>query len=85
VSRLPLALATLATLATLSGPAGAVSFARADPNGDGGVTYAEARRVFPRLSEVHFRKCDPNRDGVITRNEFPLLNNFYTIMYLQTG
>jgi Ca2+-binding EF-hand superfamily protein len=66
-----------------TGAAWAVSFSQADSNDDGVVTYSEAKRAFPRLPEVHFRKCDPNGDGVIERNEFPLLNNFYSMMYLQ--
>jgi hypothetical protein len=77
------ALTAAAMLAALSGTARAVSFSQADPNGDGVVTYVEAKRVFPRLAEVHFRKCDPSGDGVIDRGEFPLLGNFYWIVYLQ--
>ena len=47
------------------------------------MNYCEADASSRGCAEVHFRKCDPNGDGVIERNEFPLLNNFYTIMYLQ--
>jgi EF hand domain-containing protein len=75
--------AAAAALCALAGPAAATAFAQADINKDGVVEYWEAKRVFPRLAEVHFRKCDPNGDGVIEKNEFPLLNNFYQIMYVQ--
>jgi EF hand len=78
---LRLGLATLATLAALATGAAAVPFSKADMNGDGVVTYPEARRTMPRLNQVHFEKCDPNQDGVITQREFPLLNNFYRMVY----
>ena len=45
------------------GAAGAVSFPQADLNHDGVVTYEEAKRVFPRLTEIQFRKNDPSGDG----------------------
>jgi hypothetical protein len=67
----------------LASPAAAVSFIQADINRDGVVEYWEAKRVFPRLAEVHFRKCDPDGDGVVDRGEFPLLNNFYWTVYVQ--
>jgi hypothetical protein len=74
----------LATFAcVLAGPASAVSFSQADINRDGVVEYWEAKRVFPRLAEVHFHKCDPDGDGVVDRGEFPLLNNFYWMTYIQ--
>jgi hypothetical protein len=72
-----------AALCAFAGAAGATSFAQADINRDGVVEYWEAARVFPRLAEVHFAKCDPNGDGVIKRNEFPLLSNFYWMIYIQ--
>ena len=67
----------------LAGAAGAVSFSQADLNHDGVVTYEEAKRVFPRLQPVHFEKSDPNGDGLIEPNEFPLLANFYWMIYVQ--
>ena len=76
-----LSAAALALLLT-AGAAGAVPFVQADQNRDGLVTYPEARRVFRGLAEVHFEKCDPDGDGAIDAAEFPLLNNFYTMMYL---
>ena len=62
-----LRLAALAAAALLALPGGAqaLAFSLADLNHDGVVTWPEARRVFPRLAEVHFRKCDPNGDGLI--------------------
>ena len=68
-------------LASSAAPAAAVSFPRADLNHDGVVTYEEARRVFPRLSEIQFQKNDPNGDGLIAPNEFPLLANFYWMIW----
>jgi hypothetical protein len=59
-----------------------VPFPRADANGDGYVTYPEARRVMRRLAEIHFRKCDPNGDGLIDAGEYPLLDNFYWLNYV---
>ena len=58
-----------------------VAFPKADQNGDGYVTYEEARRVFPGLKRVHFRKCDPSGDGRIDAREYPLLDNFYWVVY----
>ena len=72
--------AALALLLT-TGAAGAASFAQADRDDDGLVTYPEARSAFRGLAEVHFEKCDPDGDGAIDRAEFPLLNNFYNLMY----
>lgn len=74
---------TLAALALLlsAGAAGAVSFSQADQNHDGVVTYKEAKRVFPRLTEIQFRKNDPSGDGLIEPDEFPLLANFYWMIW----
>jgi hypothetical protein len=77
--------AAFAALVAFTGPAGAVSFGQADRNRDSLVTYPEARRVFQGLAEVHFEKCDPDGDGAIDRGEFPLLNNFYTLVYINTN
>ncbi len=74
------AAATTASVLTASA-AGAVSFSRADANGDGVVTYQEAKRVFHGMSEVHYRKADTNGDGVVDQREFPLLNNMYDMLY----
>jgi hypothetical protein len=71
-----------AVLPALAGAAGAaVAFSRADANHDGYVTYAEAKRVMPKLAPVHFRKCDPDGDGLIAQDEYPLLDNFYWTVY----
>ena len=67
----------------LAGAAGAVAFSQADPNRDGFVTFKEAVRVFPLLKEVQFRKCDANGDGMIDKGEYPLLNTFYWMTYIQ--
>ena len=64
-------------------PAGAVSFSQADRDRDGVVSYEEAKRVFPRLTRVQFKKNDPNGDGLIDRGEFPLLANFYWMIWVQ--
>ena len=80
-SRTPaLALAVLA--ASASAAAALVPFSRADQNRDGYVTYEEAERVFPRLTEVHFRKNDPDGDGLISKREYPLLDQFYWTIYM---
>ncbi len=70
-------------LAASTGTAGAVSFSQADLNHDGVVTYKEAKRVFPRLQPVLFDKSDPNGDGLIGPDEFPLLANYYWMMWVQ--
>ena len=70
-----------ALLAASAQAAGAVSFPQADLNHDGVVTYDEARRVFPRLAQVQFDKNDPNGDGFIEPDEFPLLANFYWMIW----
>jgi hypothetical protein len=68
-------------LAASAGAACAVSFPQADLNHDGVVTFREARRVFPRLEKVQFDKNDPNGDGLIEPDEFPLLANFYWMIW----
>ena len=35
------------------------------------------------LKEVQFRKCDANGDGMIEQNEYPLLDTFYWMTYIQ--
>ena len=73
----------LAIIAAFAGAAAAyVAFPRADPNRDGYVTYVEAKRVFPRLTEIQFRKNDPDGDGMITKREYPLLDQFYWTTYM---
>lgn len=76
---------TLATVAalTVAGAAGAVSFSRADRDRDGVVTYEEAKRTMPRLSEIHFGKCDGDRDGLLDKGEFACLDTLYSIMYMR--
>ena len=68
-------------LAASTEAAGAVSFPQADLNHDGVVTFDEAKRVFPRLTEIQFKKNDPSGDGMIEPNEFPLLANFYWMIW----
>jgi hypothetical protein len=72
-----------AALLVLAVPAEAVSFAQADPNRDGVVTFEEAVRVFPLLRKVQYLKCDADGDGVIDKGDFALLNNFYWLTYIQ--
>ena len=62
--------------------AGALAFPAVDPNHDGVVTWEEAHREMPRLARVHFEKCDPNGDGLIDRGEYPLLQTFYWMNYV---
>lgn len=69
-------------LALAAGAANAVSFSRADKDGDGQVTYAEARRTMPRLSEIHFGKCDRGADGLMGTGEFACLDALYAIQRL---
>jgi hypothetical protein len=76
-------LAAVVCLAASASAAGAVSFPQADLNHNGVVTYQEAKRVFPRLTEIQFKKNDPNGDGMITPDEFPLLANFYWMIWTQ--
>lgn len=66
---------------TLATAAQAAPFSKADSDHDGLVTYAEAQRVMPQLSQVHFNKFAT--DGVITRSRWPSLSNFYDLMYRQ--
>jgi hypothetical protein len=61
--------------------ANAVPFSRADRNKDGYVDYNEAKKSFPRLSEIHFLKCDSNGDGFVDKGEFPCLDNMYRSLY----
>lgn len=81
--RLAPGLGALALLAASALPAEAVSFSQADRDRDGVVTYEEAKRVFPRLARIQFMKNDPNGDGLIDQREFPLLANFYWMIWVQ--
>jgi hypothetical protein len=78
----PITLATVAALAA-AGAAGAVSFSWADRDRDGFVTYEEAERTMPRLSEIHFGKCDGDRDGLLDKGEFACLDALYSTMYMR--
>ena len=71
-------------LAASAGAAGAVSFPQADLNHDGVVTFEEAKRAFPRLTKIQFAKNDPSGDGLIEPDEFPLLANFYWMIWVQS-
>ena len=68
-------------LAASAGAAGAVAFPQADLNHDGIISYEEAKRVFPRLTQIQYKKNDPNGDGLIEPDEFPLLANFYWMIW----
>ena len=48
------------------------------------MTYEEAKRVFPRLTRIQFKKNDPSGDGMIEPDEFPLLANFYWMIWTQS-
>jgi Ca2+-binding EF-hand superfamily protein len=39
----------------------------ADANGDGSVSFEEARAEFPNLDEAGFKRLDGNGDGVLTK------------------
>ena len=43
-------------------------FKRADTNGDGAISRAEAQTSLPRLAR-HFERVDANKDGQVTREE----------------
>ena len=77
-SRLLLAFAMLLSLAVA---AHAVSFSKADKNKDGYVTFREAERVLPGLSEVHYKKFINGPDETITKLGWAALDNFYRMMY----
>jgi len=77
----PVLLAVAATVAA-AGTAAAVSFARADSNHDGLVTYREARNTMPRLSAITFGKCDRDRDGLLDTGEFACLDGIYALRRL---
>ena len=74
-------LLTIAMLLSLAAAAHAVPFSRADSNRDGYVTFAEAKRALPGLSEIHFNKFTNEPNGTITKNYWPGLDNFYRMMY----
>ena len=46
------------------------SFQNVDGNGDGFVTYDEARRAYPTLPKLLFLKADDNHDGVLDEAEY---------------
>jgi hypothetical protein len=75
-----IALALAAGLGVADG-AQAQSFNRADTNHDGFVTFQEARRVMPLLSDVHFRRCDRNGDGRLDLGEFNCVTGIYNALY----
>ena len=75
------ALILAVTLCISTGASAAPAFSRADKNGDGFVSYPEARRGMPELSEVHFDKYDLDRDGQLHSGEYAGLDAFYSMMY----
>ncbi len=76
--RVLVAIGLLSGLATV---AGAAPFLKADANHDGVVTYKDAKRVLPQLTEVNFEKFDANHDGLVDKREWTGLDNFYTVLY----
>ena len=43
----------------------------ADANGDGRVTFDEAKAAFPKATREQFNKMDRNQDGVLSRADMP--------------
>ena len=43
----------------------------ADANGDGRITFEEAKAAFPKLTQERFNKLDRNQDGVLSREDMP--------------
>ena len=74
-------LMVLCALAALPGAAAAASYSQADVNRDGQVSFQEARRVLPDLSEVHYRKFVNTPDGMVSKGAWPALDNFYQMVY----
>ena len=72
--------AVLATALGFGTMAGAIAFPRADQNGDGKVTYEEARLVYPQLMRMTFKKC-ANKQGFIDKGHWPCLENIYQLLY----
>jgi hypothetical protein len=76
----PVVLAGLVLYLAATPEAGAVSFNRADRNGDGVVGWDEARVAMRGLAQPHFDAADVNGDGVIAPNEFPGLQGIWEAM-----
>lgn len=70
-------LLAVAAAAAAAVTAAAVSFARADSNHDGLVTYREARNTMPRLSAITF-----DRDSLLDTGEFACLDCIYALRRL---
>ncbi|MDP2323726.1 MAG: hypothetical protein Q8N51_06820, partial [Gammaproteobacteria bacterium] len=48
------------------------AFAQADANGDGRISRAESRLLFPELTDAQFDALDTNGDGFLSRAELDL-------------
>ncbi len=81
---MPLRLAGIffGALLLIAPTAQAQSFGSLDRDGDGLLTFQEAKRRFPRLQDVIFLKADSNGDGVIDRREFPAFQGIYRQVYV---
>ena len=70
----PLALAVSIAIAAItfaaSSPAAAVSFEKADINGDGFVTIDEYKRTHPFERRRDFHQADRRKDGRLDREEY---------------
>jgi hypothetical protein len=78
-------LAILAAVALTAGGMGIASaiatdtsFAAADANKDGGVTFVEAQALFPTLTQEQFNAADTNGDGKLEEGEYGAIQGLQT-------
>ncbi len=61
-----------ASSTVLAGPSVRQKLMAADADNDGKVTFEEAKKLFPNLTEEKYKKHDTNSDGVITKEDTPI-------------
>jgi hypothetical protein len=71
------AAAALLVASALAGPAAAQSMAGVQARAQSGLSYADARRMMPGLTQTTFAKADANGDGVIEGSEANMLQALY--------
>lgn len=59
--------------AATAAPATPPDFATADTDKSDGVTYAEAQKIWPKLTLDQFSAADTNKDGTLSADEYAAL------------
>ena len=69
----PAAAATPATTTPAAASATGPSFSAADVDKNGNVSFSEAQKIWPKLTQAQFSAADTNKDGSFSADEFAAL------------